>query len=74
MQMTPLQAVGYLTYSNYRWNRVRSPHIKPEQWMLVYGLATVDMEARFLQESEETLMGLALQVAAEKQAAEMEIN
>jgi hypothetical protein len=40
-----------LTYSNYKFNRERSPHIPPERWAQVFGSsAWVMLEARYQRE------------------------
>lgn len=42
-----------LIYQNYKANRLRTPHISPERWMLVYSDVDVDaLETRFQQEKD----------------------
>lgn len=46
---TPQDLVDALTYSNYAYNRQRSPEITPQQWEKVFGQKTMMMEARYQQ-------------------------
>ena len=52
--MTPKTLLDELTFSNYRHNRQRSPHITPEQWRRTIPEFTEAMEARYQQEQGRT--------------------
>lgn len=39
--------IGSLLYSNYKYNRERSPQITPEQWGKVYGSKTKGLETLY---------------------------
>jgi len=51
------ELIDELTYTNYKYNRDRSPEITPEQWKVVYGGRITKMEARY---QHEKLMGCSL--------------
>ena len=48
--MTTAQLVDALTYANYKFNRMRSPEITPEQWAKIYPQAE-QLEERYQRES-----------------------
>lgn len=46
-KQSPASIVDELTYSNYAFNRRRSPQITPERWARVFGAQSAALEARF---------------------------
>ena len=51
-KMSATDIVDYLTYCNYKHNRLTQPDVTPEQWATVYGPTTLDMETRFQQQTD----------------------
>ena len=50
--MTPQQIIDHLTYTNYAYNRRRSPDILPEQWEKILGPSVWEMEEEFQREEQ----------------------
>lgn len=49
-QMKPEQVertIDDLLYRNYKFNRLRSPHVEPERWDCIYGDRVSELEKRF---------------------------
>ncbi len=42
--------VDELTYRAYRWNRIRTTHITPEEWKAAFGKDADVMEERYQRE------------------------
>lgn len=53
--MTPL--ISELVYSNYRFNRDRSPAIAAERWVRVFGDSAVALEQRYQDEVRVPVVG-----------------
>lgn len=44
--------VDELIYRSYAHNRTISPNVSPERWIKAYGYAAVEMEQRYMRESQ----------------------
>lgn len=51
-EMRPIPIVNDLIYRNYRFNRLRSPEVTPEEWRVVYGDRVDQLERLFQLEQE----------------------
>lgn len=45
--LTPAEIVDNLTYSSYKFNRLRRPDIPAEKWEKVFGESTTKLEEKF---------------------------
>ena len=56
--MTPEEMVDELTYRSYAYNRALSPWVTPEQWALVFGERTWEMEMKYADQHAVRLAGV----------------